>query len=367
MREPSERVGGGYPTDLVSCLDPQESRTARSAIRRFPDYSPTPLIEMSGAAEEFGIGRLYYKDESVRFGVGSFKALGGLYAVRQAVEQAKSGSELVLCCASAGNHGAGIAYAAKQFGCRCVVFTHRNVTQCRREAIAQHGAEVIRLDMTYDQSVAHAKITSEREGWTLVADVADETYRAIPQDIMHGYTLIVSELVEQLGTEWPPTHVVLQCGVGSFAAALAAGFWIKSGSQRPRFVIVESDQSPSLTLSLAAGRQVLSGRGAASAMLGLAADKLSLIAWPILERVADASFGLSDGESEAAMHFLSTPRGDDPPIEVGEAGAAGFGLVLAAARQPNLAQAFGFDRDSRILVVGTEGPIDRGRYTAIVR
>ncbi len=232
---------------------------AEEEISRWPGYAATPLHGLPGLASRLGVAALHYKDECGRFGLKSFKALGGAYAVfrllRKAVEAAISGERVdsrqliagrwrdivqsvTVTCATDGNHGRSVAWGARLFGCRCVIYVHESVSEGRCAAIAQYGAEVIRVPGNYDDSVRHAANEARRNGWTVVSDTTYEGYREIPVDVMHGYGVMAREIVRALGNE-PPTHVFVQAGVGALAASVAAAFWLAWAARRPQLVIVE--------------------------------------------------------------------------------------------------------------------------------
>ncbi len=127
---------------------------------------------------------------------------------------------VTVTCATDGNHGRSVAWGARLFGCRCVIYVHESVSEGRCAAIAQYGAEVIRVPGNYDDSVRHAADEARRNGWTVVSDTTYEGYREIPIDVMHGYGVMAREIVRALGNE-PPTHVFVQAGVGALAASVA--------------------------------------------------------------------------------------------------------------------------------------------------
>ena len=96
---------------------------------------------------------------------------------------------------------------------------------------------MIVLQGNYDDSVRHAFEVAAREGWFVVQDTATADYREIPADITCGYGVIASEVIEQIET--PPTHVIVQAGVGGVASAICARFWQAWGAARPRFIVLE--------------------------------------------------------------------------------------------------------------------------------
>ena len=221
-----------------------------------------------------GVAELHYKDESDRFGLGSFKALGGAYAVANALRHRVmaalgiaevasrdllSGAfsdvvgQATVTCATDGNHGRSVAWGAQLFGCRCVIFAHESVSQGRRDAIGHYGAQVREVTGNYDAAVRHATAAAATEGWTVVSDTSYPGYCEIPLDVMHGYGAMAAEVVQQLADSQPPTHVFAQAGVGALAAAVCATFWLQWGEWRPRFVVVEPTRADCVYRSLEAG------------------------------------------------------------------------------------------------------------------
>ena len=212
---------------------------ARKAISGWAGYAPTPLHRLPSLAAEAGVASVHYKDEAGRFGLGSFKALGGAYAVarvlvRRAAEQgvtltlddlaagraADFARTVTVTCATDGNHGRSVAWGAQRFGARAVIFIHSTVSEGRRAAIARFGAEVRRTPGNYDDSVRIADETAQAEGWTVVSDTSYPGYTDIPRDVMQGYEVMAAEALDALDA--PPTHLFLQTGVGGMAAACAA-------------------------------------------------------------------------------------------------------------------------------------------------
>src|SRR5882724_7662352 len=70
-----------YGAPLEAVLDPAGFRAAHREIASWPAYAPTPLLALGRTAAALGVEKLFYKDEAQRFGLKSFKALGGAYAV----------------------------------------------------------------------------------------------------------------------------------------------------------------------------------------------------------------------------------------------------------------------------------------------
>jgi diaminopropionate ammonia-lyase len=379
---------------------------ASQEITQWPNYAPTPLHRLPALAQSLGVAKLFYKDESTRFILKSFKALGGAYAVFRLIQQAVakqhpdhvaspeeviSGkfknivSQLTVTCATDGNHGRSVAWGAQTFGCRCVIYVHSTVSQGRADAISALGAEVIRVQGNYDNSVHHAAQQAERHGWTVVSDTTYEGYRDIPIDVMHGYGVMSQEIVEQLGQatdqatnqvpihgpdqaddQIPPTHVIVQAGVGAFAASVCAVFWLMWGDKRPNFIVVEPDNAACLLASAQAGELVTIQGDLDTVMAGLACGEVSPVAWEILSTGVDAFTTVSDHYALEGMKILANPSKDDIAIVSGETGTTGLALLLAAKNSISLSTALKLDRHSRVLILGSEGDTDPDIYYRVV-
>ncbi|MEM7210731.1 MAG: diaminopropionate ammonia-lyase [Pseudomonadota bacterium] len=352
--------------------------TARDTIGSWAGYAPTPLHDLTGLAEEIGVAAIHYKDEANRFGLGSFKALGGAYAVARLLAK-KIGcplSEIVdgkhpdtvgqvtVCCATDGNHGRSVAWGAQRFGCRCVIFIHAHVSEGRKTAIEAYGAEVRRCDGNYDDSVREAQDTATREGWFVVSDTSYPGYMEIPRDVMQGYEVMASEAFDRLETK--PTHMFLQTGVGGMAAAIAACAKRRWGAERPRVVLVDPDQSACWVDTYAAGEPTTVHGDLDTLMAGLACGEISALAWEILQDHAEAAMAVTDQSAIEMMRRLACPPASDPHVVAGESAVAGLAGLAAALESDEMRSALGLNADSRVLVFGTEGDTDPDLYTELV-
>ncbi|HSL71650.1 MAG TPA: diaminopropionate ammonia-lyase, partial [Longimicrobiales bacterium] len=230
-----------YDPVLRSIISLESHSAARANVSAWPDYRPTPLVPLESMCADLGLGALWLKDESLRFGLGAFKAIGGAYAVYRYLESRIRACDpsahvsparlidgeyrhltslVTVACASAGNHGRAVAWGARLFGARAVVFLNQTVSAGRIAAIEQLGATVIATSPNYDEAVRFAALSAAAHGWQIISDTAYHGYLDLPRTVMQGYTVIAQEAIEQLRGE-RPTHVVLQAGVGGFAAAVA--------------------------------------------------------------------------------------------------------------------------------------------------
>ena len=340
-------------------------RRAAAAIRGWPGYAATSLLDLPDLAAAAGVGAVHYKDEDGRFGLGSFKALGGAYAVSRVLQaqRARLGADaaVTVCCATDGNHGRAVAWGAQRFGARCVIFVHPGVSQGRRAAIAAFGAEIREVPGHYDDSVRAASTTAEAEGWSVVSDTSWPGYTEVPRDVMQGYRLMAEEAMAALPA--PPTHVFIQGGVGGVAAAVAVQARSRFGTG-PRVVVVEPDRAACLLASAEAGAATAVLGELDTVMAGLACGEPSLLAWQELERSAFAFMAVPDAAVAPAMRLLA---GRTPPVVAGESAVAGvIGLQLAAGDAAARAT-LGLDAASRVLLFGTEGATDPVVYAAMLR
>lgn len=378
-----------YGAPLQAVLDEDGFRAAHREIASWPAYAPTPLLDLRHTAAALGVARLLFKDEAHRFGLKSFKALGGAYAVfrllADAVAKAGEGPAtaaaladgrwrhvtegITVTCATDGNHGRSVAWGARLFHCRCVIVIHATVSEGREAAIAAHGAEIVRVPGGYDESVRHAASVAAANGWQVISDTAYEGYSAVPRRIMQGYGVVAEEIFAQLPGDVPggeiPTHVFLQAGVGGMAAAICARFWQHWAAARPRLVVVEPDRAACLYESARAGRPVALTGDLDTVMAGLSCGEVSALAWPVLAAGAEDFMTVGDDLAIDTVRFLADGAGGDTPFVAGETGVAGLAGLRAAAADPALRAALALGPASRVLIIGSEGDTDPEIYHRI--
>lgn len=386
---PARSQASVYPPALEAVLDAGSSTEARNEIGAWPGYQPTPLLALPGLAKAIGMRSLHYKDEAGRFGLGSFKALGGAYAVlrhlREQLKPAHPGGDLdvstrsildgkhraatqalTVCCATDGNHGRSVAWGAQLFGCRCVIYVHQTVSEGRVDAVKAYGAEVIRHEGNYDETVQRAADDAAANGWTVVSDTSYEGYLDIPRDVMHGYTVMAQEALEQWPEAEPPSHVLVPGGVGGVAAAVCAAHWWRYGDRRPRFIVVEPSRAACLLESAANGKRTLLHGDIETVMAGLSCGEPSVLAWEVLNQGTDAFVAVTDEQAIAAMRLLARPEQGDVPLVSGESAASVIAALIRLYENPEMAEAVGLDAQSSVLVYGTEGDTDPELYAELV-
>lgn len=381
------RDDGPYPAALRAIQSEAVSTAAGKEIASWSGYEPTPLIPLGPLASRLGLARIFYKDESGRFGLGSFKALGGAYAVYRVLVRAieretgkwPGAADLVagrfadltgsvtVTCATDGNHGRSVAWGARMFGCGCTIFIHATVSEARAAAIAAFGARVVRTAGTYDNSVREAARAAEANGWVVVSDTSYPGYVDIPRDVMSGYSVMIDEALAQLQAEGelPPTHVFIQGGVGGLPAAVTARLWQSLGAARPLVTVVEPETANCLYASAAAGEPTSVTGDLDTIMAGLACGEVSVLAWRILDRGAAAFMTIVDDAAAEAMRLLAS--GDaGHRIVGGESGVAGLAGLLCLAGHTEWRREIGLDDTARVLLIGSEGDTDPDAYRRIV-
>ena len=328
---PNTAQAGPYPDRLQAIIGHGAHRTARAEITSWPGYAPTPARELGSLAVQLGLDRVWVKDESGRFGLGSFKALGGAYGVRQVMkERDATAGTLTVTCASDGNHGRAVAWGARLFGCDAVIYLPVHVTEVRAEAIRSLDARVVRVDGEYDDAVSRAAREARDNGWAVISDTSYPGYMDIPRLVMVGYTVMIEEALEHIRAS-PPTHVFIQGGVGGLAAAVIGHLWERLGERRPVAVIVEPESADGLLCSARAGRPVPSRGDLHTVMAGLSCREVSPLAWEVVGTGAHAFMTVPDEGIAPLMRRAA--RGEmGEPFAGGESGVAGLLGLIEVAR-----------------------------------
>ena len=371
----------------LSIMSLENAAKARAFHRSFPQYAATPLVRLDGMARRLGLGGLWVKDESFRFGLNAFKVLGGSFAIARHIagELGRDVSELTyeyltsarfreefgqatFFTATDGNHGRGVAWAASRLGQKAVVHMPKGSARSRFDNIAKEDAQVTIEEVNYDDCVrmAAAEAAGTAHG-VVIQDTAWEGYEEIPSWIMQGYATMADEAAEQM--EERPTHVFLQAGVGSMAGAVAGYFVNRYPEHPPKFVVMEAEAADCHYQSAIAGdgKMRMVGGDLRTIMAGLACGEPCGVGWQLLQYGADAFLSIEDRVAANGMRILGNPAGTDSRVISGESGAAGFGALCELLRHcPEYAARLELKEDAVILCFSTEGATDTQRYQSIV-
>lgn len=377
----------------LSVMGLDQVKKARAFHESFPQYSVTPLARLEQMAAYLGLGQVYVKDESYRFGLNAFKVLGGSFAMARyiAKQTGKDVSELpyevltsqklrqefgqaTFFTATDGNHGRGVAWAAARLGQKAVVLMPKGTTQTRLNNILAEGAQATIEEYNYDECVRRAnEMAGRTEHGVMVQDTAWEGYEEIPSWIMQGYGTMAMEADEQLAEYGcdRPTHVFIQAGVGSLAGAVQGYFANRYPANPPKVIVVEADAAACLYKGAMKGDgsvQTVDG-DMDTIMAGLACGEPNTISWDILKNHADTFAAVPDWVAAKGMRMLAAPIKGDAPVTSGESGAAPFGAlacIMTMEEYGELREHLGLNRDSRVLLFSTEGDTDPQRYKSIV-
>lgn len=355
---------------------------AVAEITTWPGYRPTPLVALPGLARRLRVGGIQYKDESGRFGLGAFKAVGGAYAVLRHLQKLLGADvsvadlvagkhhartrEITVCTATDGNHGKSVAWGAQLFGCRAVIYIHQGVSVGREQAIAAYGAEMRRIPDNYDASVRACAADAAQHGWQVISDTTWAGYQEIPRHVMHGYGVMLREMLDQLPANEELTHVFIQAGVGGLPAAVAGFLWLELDALRPKIIVVEPEKAACHFVSAEAGKPVAVTGKLDTLMAGLACGEVSPLAWSLLDKASFAFMTIPDAAAVFAMKTLAAGNSDDRPLVGGEAGVGGLAGLIAAAGDARTRDALLLDRQSRVLIIGSEGATDPVLYEQLV-
>lgn len=378
----------------LAIMSIEEGEKARAFHQSFPQYEVTPLTELPLMADHLGLGTLFVKDESYRFGLNAFKVLGGSYSMAKYVAQklGKDVSELTydvftsealrkefgqatFFTATDGNHGRGVAWAAKRLGQKAVIFMPKGTTETRLKNIEKEGATVTIEELNYDDCVRKAVAEAAKvDNGVVVQDTAWDGYEEIPSWIMQGYGTMALEAGDQLKEKGVmPTHIFVQAGVGSLAGAVTGYFTnlYKDAPVKPKIIVVEAQAADCLYQGALAGdgKPRIVGGDLQTIQAGLACGEPNTISWDILRNHVDVFVSAPDWVAELGMRMTAAPLKGDKPIVSGESGAVPFGTVAAIMTMDaykELRDVLGLGKDSKVLCFSTEGDTDPIRYKEIV-
>ena len=370
--------------DDAEVLGVDAARRVEHFLHHREGHKPTPLVSLPELSKQLGVASISLKDEGLRLGLGSFKALGGSYAViRLVLEEASKrlgididvselnndvvkeiAARMTVACATDGNHGRSVAMGAQLVGAKCSIFVHSGVSDERIAAIARYGANMIRVNGNYDDSIHEAARVAEEKNWITVSDTSWPGYERIPGLVIQGYTALLTEALRQMPEA--PTHVFVQAGVGGIAATVAGHFSILCGDKRPYFVVVDPSRAACLFESARAGHPVKVDHAESTVMAMLECYEPSLVAWRILSHAADAFMTVEDDDAVEAMKLLANPKGSDPAVVAGESGGVGLAALAKIASDRNMRAQIGLDGNSRVFLINTEGATDPKLYQELV-
>ncbi len=360
------------PTAVPETFSKANFLKVQNFHRSLDEYRETPIFNLQGLAGILGLKGIFVKDESQRFGLNSFKALGASYAISRLLQEHSEEKPKVFVTATDGNHGKGVAWAASRVGGQAYVFMPKGSQDCRVQAIRDVGDTVVEVtEMNYDDTVRYATAFAREQGYFLVQDTGFEGYEEIPRDIMLGYSTMAAEAVSQMEAQGiaEPTHVFLQAGVGSMAGGVLGFLANYFGPKLPKAVIMEAEEAACIYESMKTGETVAIGGHPRTIMAGLNCGEPNIHVLEFLRNFAWGFAKCPDWVTAQGMRKLANPEPGDPTVVSGESGAVGLGLVMSLCQDPEYLlekERLGLDKNSIVLLFSTEGDTDPENYQNII-
>ena len=346
---------------ILNSLSKEDIDDAYTKISNWKGYSPTPLVELNKLSKELNLNKIFYKDESKRFELKSFKALGGAYAVEKVT---KGNKDIVVATATAGNHGRSVAWGAKRLGLKCKIFISEYVTDARGKVMSDLGADVIKVKGNYESSLIECIKQSTKNNWQIIQDVAWKEYITVPKYTMAGYAVMMKEIVDQLDHN-KISHIILQAGVGGMAGAMIAGVarYLKN---IPITVVVEPDSAACVLESIRTGKIEKIDIIRESLMGGMSCGEVSLVPWEILKNSVKYCISLPDDDIAKTMKLLGNANFSDEKIIAGENSTPGVISLISSCENEKIKEKMQLNKNSNVLLIGCEGDTDKEMYQKLI-
>ena len=348
--------------EILKNISKEQIDEAYLTISKWDSYSPTPLLLLNKLSKELNLNKIYYKDESKRFGLKSFKALGGAYAVEKVT---KGNKDITVSTATAGNHGRSVAWGAKRLGLKCKIFISEYVSDARGKAMEALGADVVKVKGNYEKSLIECIKQSLENNWQIVQDVAWKDYMLVPTLTMAGYSVMMKEIVDQINNE-EITHIFLQAGVGGMAGAMVAGA-ARYLENTPKMIVVEPDSAACVMESIKTGKIEKINIERESLMGGMSCGEPSLVPWEILKKSVNNCISLPDDDIGKAMKLFANASFGDDKIVAGENSAPGVISLIASCNDENIKNKINLNSNSNVLLIGCEGDTDQEMYQKLLK
>ena len=345
---------------VLKHLSKQFIDKAYNKISKWKGYSPTPLIKLNKLNKNLKLKNIFYKDESKRFHLKSFKALGGAYAVEDISKRKKN---IVISSATAGNHGRSVAWGAQRLGLKCRIFVSQYVSETRVKEIEKFGATVTRVKGDYESSLNECIRQTKKNKWHIVQDVSNKNYKYVPQLTMAGYSIMIKEISKQ--TNQYITHVFLQAGVGGMAAGSVAGI-ARYFKRIPKIIVVEPKEAACVLKSIEAKKMKKIKIKKESIMGGMSCNEMSLVPWNILNKSTNHCITIDDSKVSNTVAMLARSKFSNKKITGGECATPGIISLIAACNNKKIKKLLELNEKSNVLVMGCEGNADATLYNKLL-
>tara|TARA_E500000331_G_scaffold107319_1_gene104147 strand:+ start:667 stop:1794 length:1128 start_codon:yes stop_codon:yes gene_type:complete len=347
--------------EILKILSQDDIDEAYKIISNWDNYSPTPLILLNKLNDKLKLNKIFYKDESKRFHLKSFKALGGAYAVEKIII---GNDKKVISTATAGNHGRSVAWGSQKNNLECKIFISEFVSESRAQVMRSFGADVIRVKGNYEDSLNECIKQSKKNNWQIVQDVAWEDYKLVPKLTMAGYSVMMKEVSKQIINE-KISHVILQAGVGGMAAAMVAGI-ARYLDHIPQIIIVEPDSAACVLESIKKGKIEKISIEKESIMGGMSCGEVSLVPWEILKNSVHFCVTVSDDYISKTVKYLANKEFSEEKIIGGECSTPGIASLIGLSNNHETRKKISLNENSNVLLFGCEGDADEELYQKLL-
>ena len=347
--------------EILKILSSDDIDEAYKTISNWDNYSPTPLISLNKLNDKLKLNKIFYKDESKRFHLKSFKALGGAYAVEKII---KGNDKKVISTATAGNHGRSVAWGSQKNNLECKIFISEFVSESRAQVMRSFGADVIRVKGNYEDSLNECIKKSKKNNWQIVQDVAWENYKLVPKLTMAGYSVMMKEVSEQITNE-KISHIILQAGVGGMAAAMVAGI-ARYLDHIPQIIIVEPDSAACVLESIKKGKIEKISIEKESIMGGMSCGEVSLVPWEILKNSVHFCVTVPDDYISKTVKYLANKEFSEEKIIGGECSTPGIASLIGLSNDHETRKKISLNENSNVLLFGCEGDADEELYQKLL-
>ena len=346
---------------IFKILSKNEIDDAYKVISNWEGYSSTPLENLNKLSTELDLKKIFYKDESKRFNLKSFKALGGAYAVEKISQNKKN---IIVSTATAGNHGRSVAWGAKRLGLKCKIFISEFVSESRADAMRKFDAEVFRVKGNYDNSLKECIKQSQKNGWEIIQDVAWEGYELVPKLTMAGYAVMMNEISDQIKKN-EISHIFLQAGVGGMAAAMIAGC-ARYLEFIPKIIIVEPESAECVLKAVEKNEIVTLDIKKESLMGGMSCGEVSTVPWKIINNNCNFCISIPDDKISDTIKLLANSSFSENKLIGGECATPGIISLIASCNNIKLKEKLNLNENSQVLLLGCEGDVDENLYQQLL-
>ncbi len=297
-------------------LEADAIRAAHATIH--PAFRDSPQYVHDGLSARLGVP-VIVKVETLN-PIRSFKGRGTWVAVHALADEGAITPDRAVVCASAGNFGQGVAFAARARGLPAVVFASVNANRAKIVRMRALGADVIEVGDDFDAARAASEAHAADRGAVLLVDGEDPR-------ISTGAASLAVELTDAADAGAIPAPSVIAVPVGNGALLIGVGSWLRAAAPVCRVAGVQAEGAAAMTMSWREGRPIDTERVATYAD-GIASRIAIPAAVELMMGRVDEMRIVSDDELRAAQAELTAELG----ITVEGAAAASWAGLLAGPR-----------------------------------